>query len=455
MMIRPNGQPVGSVFVTRTDGRDGDAAFNPYGLPDGDQTDRSYSITLPRITSSTNISVVARADGSAANMLLKLDGGIDLNSQMEFITQTTGTRDNPPTTAKDKFLGYEQMRYVRRIAEKFAAIEVSRNVIGSVGAETYICTVGAPGFSMNNGSGINTSAGTAQWVYHSPTNMQYNGTTPQFAPLPESAAGQPIEIFFKVGNTGETDNAYIYYTLDGSNPEGSGGVGKGNTAIIKMSWHANDGDAAWHKGIVPAQSGGTQIKYKIAAYNSNAPDRFPWSDDDLDLLPRMETMFEITNFNASTVLYYPHNDWGETYHGLDEGFHVLRMKAFLGRAGGDTAIYRENTQTFYYDAATPEARFVFPKDNGITLDESSYRVVVRSDMTVEEVWYKIEDMDPGNDDSTNGLANGNGAWVQAEKGINGALEAGKAPEQQWEFDYVSIPTNGSATISVVLRELTS
>lgn len=455
IIILQNGQSVGSVTVTRMDGRDGDAAFNPYGLPDSDQTDRSYSISLPRITSSSNISVIARADGSAANMMLKLDGGIDLNSQMAFITQNAGTRDNPPAIAKDKYLGYEQMKYVQRVAEKFAAREVSRNVIGSIGAETYVCTVGSAGFNVNNGNGINSSAGTAQWVYHSPTNMQYNGTTPQFDPLPESAVGQPIDIFLKVGNTGDTDTSCIYYTADGSNPEGSGGVGKENTAVVKMSWHANDGDAVWHKGTIPAQSGGTQIKYKVAAYYSDAPNRFPWSDDDLDVLPRMETIFEITNFNAAVVLYYPHNDWGETDQGLDEGFHVLRMKAFLGRAAGDTSIYRENTQTFYYDAATPEARFVFPKDNGITLDESSYRVVVRSDMTVEEVWYKIDDMDSGNDDATNGLANGNGAWVRAEKGVNGALEAGRRPEQQWEFDYVSIPTNGSATISVVLRELTS
>ncbi|NCC51147.1 MAG: hypothetical protein EOM20_08025 [Spartobacteria bacterium] len=461
IMIYQNGRLADRLTVVRTDGRDGDPSFNPYALPDADAADYSYSIDVPRVTSATNISIYARADGSAENMMLKLDGGIDLNSQMSFTSQEAGTRDHPPALSKDKYLGYEQMQYVRRVAEKFAAEDITRNIIGSMGAETYLCTIGTPGLTVVPGSGVNSSAGTASWVFHEPTNMQYNATNEQFYPLPENAAGQAVEVWTKVGYQYLTDRAFIYYTTNGSNPEGSGGVGKDDTHVVEMSWRANGTDDGtgvpdWWAGVLPALPGGTELRYKVGVLDSDAPSRFPWSDEDISVIPYMETLFEITNFNAATVLYYPHNDWGEKAQGLDEGFHILRQKAFLGRAEGDTSIYRENTQTFYYDAATPAASFVFPAENGLTLEDSSYTVVVRSDMTAEEVWYKIEDMDPANDDAVTGLDNGNNAWVRAGAGGGAAaLLPGLAPEREWTFDYVNIPTNGSATLHVILREISS
>jgi len=456
IMILENGQPVGQVAVTRTDGRDGDAAFNPYGLPDGDSTDYSYTISLPRLTSSSNISFIARADGSAGNILMKLDGGIDLNSQMAFTSQDAGTRDNPPALSKDTFLGYEQMQYVRRVAEKFAARDTAQhNVIGSLGAETYIATIGTAGFTVVEGGGENTSAGTAAWVFHDPEDVHSDGSTPQFHPAPENATGQGIGLAVKVGYTGQTDRAWVYYTTDGSNPEGSAGVGKGTTLTLEMTQYTVAEGAGWWTASIPAQSGGTEIRYKIGSHPSSAASRFPWSDDDIAIVPRMETMFEITNFNAGAVTYYPHNDWGEMNTGLDEGFHVLRTKTFLGRAAGDTPIYREHTQTFYYDAQPPAARYLFPETNGGSVTDSTYRVILRSDMTATETWYKIEDTDPSNDDATTGLQNGNGAWVRAETGMLPLPAPGDSPERQWEFDYVNIPSNGVATISTVIREISS
>ncbi len=455
ILIYQNGQPAGSVTVLRRDGRDGDPAFNTYGLPDAQTTDYTYAITLPRVTSSSNLTFLARADGSAENILMKLDGGIDLNAQMAHVTQSPGTRDNAPATSKDRFLGYEQMRYVRRVAEKFAARDVARNVIGSPGAETYRCTVGSSGFTVVDGGGTNTAQGTATWVYHNPADVHSDGSTLQFFPPPQSAAGQSVALFVKVGYTGQTDQSWIYYTTDGSNPEGSGGVGAGTTRTVAMSQYTVTEGAGWWTGSLPAQAAGVEIRYKIASHSLNAASRFPWSDDDIALLPRMETLFEITNFNAATVTYFPHNDWGEMATGLEEGFHILRTKALLGRASGDTAIYRENTQTFYYDAQRPQGRFLFPTADASILADSSYRVVVRSDMSVEEAWYKITDDDASNDDLATGLQNGNGTWVRAEPGTLGRPDDGAAPEQQWEFDYVNIPSNGSATIQVALRELTS
>jgi glycosidase len=456
IMITENGQPVGSVTVPRRDGRDGDPAFNPYGLSDPDTTDYTYSIDLPRVTSSTNLSFIARADGSAENILMKLDGGIDLNSQMAFTSEDYGTRDRPPAITKDRLLGFEQMQYVQRVCEKFAARDTgANNIIGSLGAETYMATIGSAGFTYVAGSGENTSAGTAEWVYHNPEDVHSDGSTLQFHPAPENATGQGIFLAVKVGYTGQTDRTWVYYTTDGSNPEGSGGIGKGTTHVAPMTQYAVTNGAGWWSSTLPAQGNGTELRYKISSTSSDSPSRFPWSDEDIAIVPRMETMFEITNFNAATIPYYPHNDWGTMATGLDEGFHVLRTKTLLGRGEGDAAIFRENTQTFYYDAQPPEASFVFPAADGSILDESSYTVVLHSDMTVEEVWYNIDDSDPTNDDGETGLANGNNAWVKAEQGLLPAPNPGSAPEKQWEFDYVSIPSNGAATIQVVLREVSS
>ena len=115
-------------------------------MPDANTTDYQYSYTVPRITDGTNLSFLARADGSAENILMELDGGIDINSQMKLGPTSGELRDNPPGVATDVFLGYEQMQFVQRTAEKFAARDVSRDIIGSPGAETYQATIGTAGF---------------------------------------------------------------------------------------------------------------------------------------------------------------------------------------------------------------------------------------------------------------------------------------------------------------------
>ena len=70
------------------------------------------------------------------------------------------------------------MGFVQRVAERFAARDVSRNVIGSPGCETYQATIGTAGFTVNNGSGPNTSIGTVDWVWHDPTSNNQAGHQP-------------------------------------------------------------------------------------------------------------------------------------------------------------------------------------------------------------------------------------------------------------------------------------
>ena len=56
-------------------------------------------------------------------------------------------------------------------------------------------------------------------------------------------------------------------------------------------------------------------------------------------------------------------------------------------------------------------------------------MVVRTDPTVTEVWYKILDGDPTNDDSATGSTNGNGVWVQATQLTAYAVDHQYLPER--------------------------
>ncbi len=491
--ILQGGQPAPTFTYERTDGRDGDPGFNPYALPDANGADYKYSITVPKVTSGANLSFIARADGSAENILLALDGGVDINSHLPLGPTTGDLRDNPPAVSTDTFLGYEQMDFVRRVAEKFAAVDTARNVIGSPGAETYRCTIGTAGFTNSNGGGTNSNAGTASYVYHDPTaNRDIGGA--QFSPAPQSAAGAPITVQVKSGYQFQIDQVWLYYTTDGSAPEGSGGTPRGTTLVLPMAYtaHGNPDGANvtdWWTATLPALSGGTVLRYKIGGFSNTAGSVFPAGPGEVDLKKRMETVFQIAGFNATTAKVRPHNDYSEERTGLAEGFHVLRARAFLNRAGR-ASIYNTFTQTFYYDTQTPGGEFKFPANNGDTVGGQQYGAVVRADPSVSEVWVHIDDSDPANNDSATGVQAGNGGgsepftdannnglrdgsepftdingnggydanlaetWVKvSEVSATGAINSQYGRE--WRFNYRNIPATGTATIKVRLLEVSS
>jgi glycosidase len=459
--ILEDGQPVGTVLHERKDGYAGDPNFNPYNVAGDTPGDYTYALPIPRITRGTNLTFLVRADGSAEDILFKLDGGMDVNSQMGLGPQTGGKRDRTPGNVWDIFLGYESMRRIYRIAEKFAARDVSRNVIGSPGCETYAATIGTAGFTVNNGGGTtNYHNGTVTWAYHDPVaNNQLDAPTLQFFPAPENAAGQPVTVWVKIGYSNQAHRAFFYYTTDGATyPEGSGGTGKGTTQVIPFAFDSygpadGGGRPEWWKATLPALSGGTVLRYKIGLCKDDAPSLFPFSASDISIKRKMEALYAITNFNGDTVGYYPNNDYGRWAVGLEEGFHVLRSKAFLNR-GGAASLYNLDVQTVYYDTRRPEGAIVFPANNGDTLFGSRYGVVVRADRTASEAWYRITDSDANNDDSATGTPNGNAGWVKALAVSPNRFINSPYPKE-FRFDYVNIPSSGHAQIEVRLMEISS
>lgn len=344
--IFQNGQRAPMMAHERRDWRDGDPAYD-------------HSAMIPRVTDTTGLRFLARADGSASNILMKLDGGIDLDSD---------GRDNPPpsdrfseSAAQDLFTGYEQMQYVDRMVEKFAATDVSRNVIGSAGAETWEVVMGAIRArqftsTRNDGGGLETDSGTVDWAYHDPEGT-VDGGAPQFDVTPNNL----VDLSVKIGYTADPDKAWIYYTTGGTKfPEGSHGVGRGETQVAEMfrsfdGTPDGGGTPTWWVAGLPVFLEGTIIRYKIMVHKNDAPDRFPFLQRDIDLKRKMETQFEITGFDPTTASYFPHNDHGEQAVGLEEGFHVLRSRAFLSRSGC-SSIFRTETQTFYLDLDCSRAR---------------------------------------------------------------------------------------------------
>jgi hypothetical protein len=530
-------EEVRSITVTRKDGRDGDKSFNPYGLPNrgyptnATPADYSYQMSVPVVKGGAPVTILARADGSAENILLKLDGGVNLNGTNRLGTDP-GYRDNPPGLRTDVFLGYEQPSFTdRQHPEKFAAKDTVRCKIGSGEAETYLKTIGG-GVAINNGNAANNysnfSGNVASWVYHDPADTVGGpGGTPGVGDLQFNDSGSDIIIWAKSNSVGGGFQMRVYYTLDGSFPEGTGGLGRGTTRVAALTFKHNQGtDDWWGSATIPKPAPGTVFTYKIGAYKNGktpegvgtgAPSWWPADQASVDYKKQMLSTFRVADFNPATVQHFPHNDYARIpdytqpyanwpwamQTGLSEGFHVLRARAFLKRnaypttdkppldpAHTEAPLYQTFTQTFYYDAQTPQGAIAFPAANGDTVGGSSYEMVVRTDLTVEEVWYHIADADASNNDAATGQPNGNGAGFEPftdanQNGLRDGTEAftdingngtydaaipqgwAKATEvtpsssitspyqKEWRLRYNNIPATGQGTVTIRLLEASS
>jgi glycosidase len=475
IQIRQGGLEVPRITLYRRDGRDGDAGFNPvypfkmrgsidqFGnvIRGQNVSNRTYAIDVPVITNAAPLDILVRTDASTENVLVKLDGGTDLNSHMG-LGPTTGfdLRDNKPGTATDVFLGYEQARFqFRRGPEKFAATNVARNTVIATNAEVFQYTIGGGrAVTPGSNSGPDTDTQTADWVFHDPAaavTLTTNTFATQRIPL-NPGASQAVEIWVKVGYEFDIDRGFIYYTTDGSDPLGSFGVGVGSTRTASLSFggeDAADTTVDWWRGAIPGQSGGT-VKYRVGLYDSSISTAIADADE---AKLYGQTRYAITNFDPQRARVWLHNNLNtnDAVTGLAEGFHILRARGFLPRSGR-SSVFNTFLQTFYYDAQLPSGVIAFPQA-GATLRSVDYGVVVRGDETVSEVEYNITDGDPNNDDAATGFANGNGAFARAAR-VSPTLsitQQNPGLPHEFRFTYLAVPSNGNATITVRLKELSS
>jgi glycosidase len=470
------------ITVYRKDGVNGDASFaptypfkmrgsiDPNGnlVSGGNFSNKTYAIEVPILTNAP-FDLVFRTDASAVNVLAKLDGGFDLNSHL-LLGPTNGfdRRDNKPGATSDIFLGYEQAMFRSRSGpEKFAAQATNRNNTVSAGAETYHYTVGGANLIVNGaGSDWTITVGTAAWAIHNPTNGITAAGAPGTQRNPANPAPDlPVEIYVRAGFEFNVNRCVVYYTTDGNNPEGSFGVGKGTTQVVEAGFFDNDtidGTIDWWVATIPGSvnTNGAQIRYKVALFKDNSGT----ISDALDAKRFGLTTFAITNFNPTTATVWLHNNLktNDTTTGLSEGFHIVRARAFLPR-DGKSAVYNTFLQTFYYDAAPPTGAIAFPSADGSSISNGTYSVVVRTDSSVTGAEFNIQDSDANNDDALTGQNNANGNTNSVAKFL-GAIKvtpndtiSALFPNlpQEWRFNYALVPSGGSATITVRLRETTT
>ncbi len=483
VVLQQGGSDAARVTIYRHDGANGDTNFNPVFPfkmrgsidPNGNViggthvSNLTYAIDIPVLTNAP-FDIAVRCDASATNALLKMDGGLDLNSQMA-LGPVSGLdrRDNRPGYATDVYLGYEQSALqFRNGPEKFAARLVSRNNVTSLGAETYYYTVGG-GQSVVNGSGNGSalSTQTASWIYHDPTApATVSGGGPAVQMNPSNPSGtQSVDIWFKVGYALQVDSAFIYFTTDGTNPEGSFGTGKGTTRVVPAYWinhDASDVTIDWWKGTLPAANAGTQVRYKVAVFKASGVPAI--ADSDSSKLYGL-AQFGVTNFNPVTSTVWLHDDLNtnNTTAGLATGFHIIRARCFLPRTG-KSAVYNTFLQTFYYDGALPSGVVAYPAADGNSLTSSSYTVVVRADSNVTGVDFNIADSNPANDDAATGQVSGNGLGTNGQPSFSSAqavtpdatLSQQYPPlPQEFRFTYNSIPSSGTATFTIRLKEFST
>jgi len=471
LTIYENGSECDWMGYWRYDGPDGDPNFNPYAS--SVTTNYGYKWWVPRVTVATNLRFATRVDGSAYSVMFKLDGGMDLNG----IAHSSGDmRDHPPGNvgSYDVFLGYEDATFGKRIGpEKFASSDTQSNTVGSAGSGSYEMTIGSAGININDGDGANDYDNTqgAAFVYHDPTANTDFGEN-QFWPDPTNAANQDLWIQVKTGQAGDINRVYLYYTIDGETwPEGAGGETIGNnTYATEMYWTTNWVDGSdtndwWKCSISGGFPADTVLRYKIGVTREQGyagagwycP--FPNSEYDIGMKTKMMGLWNINDFNATTNVYFQHNDWGNVITGLVDGFHVVKSRAFLQRPN-QAPIYDTYTQPFYLDTEAVQGELIYPAESD-TLYDNEYGCLLRTDWTCEKVYFHIEDEDDTNDDAETGRNLGNGtnelgawAWAEASENI-AALGVDTIYPKEWRFNYSNIPSNGTGTIYVKMAELSS
>ncbi len=120
---------------------------------------------------------------------------------------------------------------------------------------------------------------TANYVYHEQTTTSVGGACGPYLTRPAPAATQSYPLEFKIEYQFYTDNAFLYYTTDGTAPSGSHGTASGTSQAIAASYACtfldplgsgmNDDTAS---ATIPAQPVGTTVKYIVSAWHSSPVD---------------------------------------------------------------------------------------------------------------------------------------------------------------------------------------
>ena len=293
------------------------------------------------------------------------------------------------------------------------------------------------------------------------------GVEPQFR---ATAAG--IVIWAKTPKK-DGISAFLYYTADGEHwPEGAGGIPANpytRVAAGRWSHTGKEGNTDWWHFVLPAMKDGTVLRYKIGAARvqhgeegSQTPYTTIWPDgpDAITCKKQMMSLWTVPGLDFTTQEYHKHNDYKSWTRGFKDGWHLATARMLLRTDKHPREIANTFRQTFYLDLHTPDGYFLYPGagETDPFNGKSEYGLVVKTDNTVDEVWYHITDHDDDNDGPGNGTTSNGVEWARAAQISPWTKEMAQDTEHTkiWRFAYSRIPGGGQkATVRVRLREVSS
>jgi GH15 family glucan-1,4-alpha-glucosidase len=190
-------------------------------------------------------------------------------------------------------------------------------------------------------------------VTHTPTGSVYGQASDVTMREPDTPReGEAVTIWARVGYSFYWTNAAVYYTTNGTEPQGSHGTATNGTAVA-MAWSHNEpyspSNIDWIKAAIPTQAYGTTVKYKIGVWNSGGgievfANNTGCADNTCDNSANPATVFQ---YNVK--LAWPGRGYGNTSPG--EGFpniHFWKEEAVVGNNYTNVQIDQNGTMYDMY-----------------------------------------------------------------------------------------------------------
>lgn len=155
--------------------------------------------------------------------------------------------------------------------------------------------------------------------------------------------GVPVTLTAQLGTDLSADQVVCYYTTDGSLPAGSRGVASNGHALpltrVATEWDAVAwGYTARWQGTIPAQPAGTRVRYRIGAWQGDAPEVFADWPVVKDVVERAASAF----FRGDPS---PTDLPGDPARGVTFGYHVDTLRP--PDWARDAVIYQVFVDRFY------------------------------------------------------------------------------------------------------------
>ncbi|MGD8450832.1 MAG: dockerin type I domain-containing protein [Phycisphaerae bacterium] len=114
---------------------------------------------------------------------------------------------------------------------------------------------------------------TADFVEHVPANDVYGeaaGVTMRSPQDPPDSV--PVDIWVRLGYSFYWTDTVVYYTTDGSTPQGAYGTPTGTTSVVWASWVRNEPHSPdnidWCLAQIPGAPADTVVKYKVSSWHN-------------------------------------------------------------------------------------------------------------------------------------------------------------------------------------------